>query len=67
VATRGVGPVGPGRRHLAAGGEVGEIAAVGADRRRRQPALDPQVGEVVVDDALERRRRHRLAQTAIGD
>ena len=39
--------------------EVGEIAAVGPDRRGRQAALDPQVGQVVLDRPLERRRAGR--------
>ena len=51
-------PTGPSRGHDRIGREGREIAAVGAQGGRRQPALDPQVDEVVPDrDQAGRRAR----------
>ena len=71
MAAGGLGAIGPGRRHVASRREVREVAAVCPDRRRGQPALDPEISQVVLDRPVKRRsrdirrwRRHVDHQTA---
>ena len=47
-------------------GEVVEVAAIGADRRRREAALDAEVGQEVGDCAVERRRGGHVSPACRG-